>query len=85
MKKLEVPNYVIEDVLKVRDSGVCNMFDSQNVLNALYDLKCYESVVWLFDENWKEGSYHSQMNKMKYSLVLQSISDLYRVADSLGK
>ena len=84
-KKIEVPVQVIMDIEKVRINGRYNMFEAQNVFNELYMLECYETVNWLFDENWKEGSYRSQVNINKYMAALEALSDTKKIASILSE
>ena len=84
-KKIEVPVQVIMDIEKVRINGRYNMFEAQNVFNELYMLGCYETVNWLFDENWEEGSYRSQVNINKYMAALEALSDTKKIASILSE
>ena len=84
-KKIDVPVQVVMDIEMVRKGGKYNMFESQNVLNELYELECYETVNWLLDKNWREGSYKSQMDVNKYSAALSALSDTKKLAEVLSK
>ena len=84
-QNIEVPTHIVIELEMVRRGGKYNMFDSQGVLNELYALGCYESVIWLFDENWKEGSFRSQVNKDRYAIALRALADAKVIAEVLSE
>ena len=46
---------IIQDVIKVRDTGRTNMFDVYAVQRVAYELELYELVIFLEEKkNWKE-------------------------------
>lgn len=65
----QVPTEVIEQFLKVRDSGECNMFDVTCIQNVAFQLEFYELVNWL------------EENKRNRGILLTAVSDHLRNQD----
>lgn len=53
MEKTKITQEVLNDILKVRDSGLTNMFDLETVKFCLYLNRDYRTLVWV-DEHRKE-------------------------------
>lgn len=79
-KDIEVPNYVIQAFIEVRESGKTNMFDSNQVLYYMYEFGHYDAVCWL-GEVIDQKVY---CNNKRYAMTLREYSDIFRVAQELS-
>lgn len=79
-KNIEVPDYVLTAFEEVRESGKTNMFDCNTVLCYMFEFNHYEAVSWLGELNEDKVI----CNKEKYSAILTTISDNYKVLNALS-
>lgn len=85
MKKdnYDIPLSVVQGLDAVRKSGKYNMFSAQNVFNELHELGYHEAVCWLYNDNWKEGSYKSQVDTKKYAAALKELGEYLNMTNIL--
>lgn len=77
--KINVPLNAIEGFLKIREMGVTNMFDSNAVLEYLYELEYYEAVSWLMEV----CDMDIKCNNKKYVALLNEVSDHLLISHTL--
>ena len=77
--KIHVPLNAIEGFLKIREMGVTNMFDSNAVLEYLYELEYYEAVSWLMEVRDMD----IKCNNKKYVALLNEVSDHLLISHTL--
>ena len=77
--KIKVPLNAIEGFLKIREMGVTNMFDSNAVLEYLYELEYYEAVSWLMEVRDMD----IKCNNKKYVALLHEVSDHLLISHTL--
>ncbi|MDD5604251.1 MAG: DUF5049 domain-containing protein [Eubacteriales bacterium] len=57
MDKKHITDKIIEQIIIIRDSGVCNMLDAAGVQRAAYDRGLHELVLFIHDHKKEYSSF----------------------------
>lgn len=80
---IDVPVEVIEALKEARDIGTYNMFDSNGIVNIMYENQRFTAVMWLV--NIPEDSDRIRVNNKRYMAALYELGEILGLADELSR
>lgn len=80
---IDVPVEVIEALKEARDIGTYNMFDSNGIVNIMYENQRFTAVMWLV--NIPEDSDRIRVNNKRYMAALHELGEILGLADELSR
>lgn len=77
---IKVPDEVVEAMVKIKESGKHNMFDSQSVIYFMYRHRMQFAADWL---TTRSASNKINVDTTRYTLALMALEDMINVTEML--